>query len=121
MILLFALAAFADGLPAADLPPAWGPRAPLEVPGEPRLRRCLDVSPPPLPTNDVTGQLFVQVRVHKGKVALVTTTTADPQRRALPPCFEREVVISENPVRRARREVPIVPADTVAATPEKPR
>jgi hypothetical protein len=92
--------AFADDPSAAD-----------SIPVEPIaavLKTCTTVEPPAVASRPVSGALLLQVRVRRGRVAVVTTVEADPGVAPLGQCFERELVGWGWGARRGRFDVPVI-------------
>ena len=90
------------GDPATPLPTEPVVTLP-EHPAGPPLRQCLtDPSP-----REASGRIVFELRIRRGKVAVISTATTDPRLEAYRPCFERELVAWDWGVRRATIEVPV--------------
>ncbi|MCB9763680.1 MAG: hypothetical protein H6739_28180 [Alphaproteobacteria bacterium] len=83
------------------------------------LDACLTQPPAaakgPKVTSWPSGQVVLQVKVRRGAVTVVTTSSTDPGLEWLQPCLERELAEVTWPVQRGELEVPL---EVEAATPE---
>lgn len=82
----------------------------------PALGPCFTTPPPRFEMEGAAGRAVFEIRVRRGRVAIVSTTTIDPRLEPLRSCFERELAAWDWGVRRATIALPL----QIAPVPEAP-
>ena len=130
MTSLIWLAGAQDNPPEKLELPAWA-QPTIEV-GPIRFERTIDAPPPPLSfdvciapsvvdrgpvTLPVDGRVLLQIKLRRGKAALVTAAEVAAGLEWLTPCLSRELAAVEWPVRRGTAQIPVHVSHRVADHP----
>ena len=90
---------------------------PVTVPTGLVLAPCL-AQPPVAPLHvEPVGTATIELRLRRGRLALVTRTVADPALQPLTACFERELAAVDWPLRRGKLAVSVTVVPDVVAAP----